>query len=67
MECSISMEGTGMQLAKAGYDVHGIDYEGHGKSSGLQGYISTFDDLVTDCSDYFISVCGKRYIHIYIY
>ncbi|XP_039132038.1 caffeoylshikimate esterase-like isoform X2 [Dioscorea cayenensis subsp. rotundata] len=60
MECSISMEGTGMQLAKAGYDVHGIDYEGHGKSSGLQGYISSFDDLVTDCSDYFISVCEKK-------
>ncbi|XP_077247546.1 caffeoylshikimate esterase-like [Tasmannia lanceolata] len=60
MECSISMEGTGTQLAKAGYAVYGVDYEGHGKSSGLQGYIPSFDDLVNDCSDYFTSICEKK-------
>ncbi|XP_077234418.1 caffeoylshikimate esterase-like [Tasmannia lanceolata] len=60
MECSISMEGTGTWLAKAGYAVYGVDYEGHGKSSGLQGYIPSFDDLVNDCSDYFTSICEKK-------
>lgn len=49
---------TGIRLAKAGYAVYGIDYEGHGKSSGLQGYIQDFDALVTDCSDHFTSICG---------
>lgn len=49
---------TGTRLAKAGYAVHGIDYEGHGKSSGLQGYIPSFKNLVEDCSEHFTSVCG---------
>ncbi|KAJ0983949.1 hypothetical protein J5N97_002305 [Dioscorea zingiberensis] len=59
MECSISMRGTGEQLARAGFEVHGLDYEGHGKSSGLQGYIPNFDNIVDDCSDYFTSVCER--------
>uniref|UniRef100_A0A0D9XYB4 Serine aminopeptidase S33 domain-containing protein n=1 Tax=Leersia perrieri TaxID=77586 RepID=A0A0D9XYB4_9ORYZ len=59
MECSISMRGTGSRLAKAGFVVHGLDYEGHGKSAGLQGYINSFDDVVVDCSNYFASVCEK--------
>jgi alpha-beta hydrolase superfamily lysophospholipase len=53
--------GTGTRLAHAGFVVHGMDYEGHGKSSGLQGYISSFDDIVIDCSKYFASVCGMFY------
>ncbi|KAL5986100.1 hypothetical protein ACLOJK_028090 [Asimina triloba] len=60
MECSISMKDTGIRLAKAGYAVHGIDYEGHGKSSGLQGYVPSFDDVVNDCSDYFTNICEKK-------
>lgn len=39
-----------------------MDYEGHGKSSGLQGYVPCFDDVVDDCSDFFTSICGK---HVY--
>lgn len=57
MECSVSMAGTGTRLAKAGFAVHGMDYEGHGKSDGLQGYISSFQTLVDDCHDYFTSIC----------
>lgn len=38
--------------------MYGIDYEGHGKSSGLQGYVENFDDLVEDCSTHFTSICG---------
>ncbi|XP_048527667.1 caffeoylshikimate esterase-like [Triticum urartu] len=60
MECSISMRGTGTRLAKAGFAVHGVDYEGHGKSSGLQGYISNLNDVVADCFTYFASVCEKE-------
>ncbi|XP_058109842.1 caffeoylshikimate esterase-like [Magnolia sinica] len=60
MECSISMKDTGIRLAKAGFAVYGIDYVGHGKSSGLQGYIPCFDELVDDCSDYFTSICEKK-------
>ncbi|KAK3002255.1 hypothetical protein RJ639_020893 [Escallonia herrerae] len=60
MDCSFTMRGTGIRLAKAGFGVYGIDYEGHGKSSGLEGYIPNFDDLVTDCSDHFTSICERK-------
>uniref|UniRef100_A0A1D1ZFF7 Monoglyceride lipase n=1 Tax=Anthurium amnicola TaxID=1678845 RepID=A0A1D1ZFF7_9ARAE len=57
MECSVSMKGTATRLVEAGYAVYGIDYEGHGRSSGLQGYVRSFDNVVDDCSDYFTSIC----------
>ncbi|KAI3508622.1 hypothetical protein L1887_23631 [Cichorium endivia] len=60
MECSVSMKGAALRLVKAGFAVYGIDNQGHGKSSGLQGYIPSFDDLVNDCSDYFTSVCERK-------
>ncbi|RLM86050.1 caffeoylshikimate esterase-like isoform X3 [Panicum miliaceum] len=63
MESSISMRGTGTRLAQAGFAVHGMDYEGHGKSSGLQGYITSFNDIVVDCSKYFASVCEDMKPH----
>lgn len=59
MECSIFMKGTGTRLAKAGFAAYGIDYEGHGKSAGLDGYVPCFDDLVNDCSEYFTSISEK--------
>ena len=51
---------AGIRLAKAGFAVHGIDYEGHGKSSGIPGYVPDFDGLVNDCSDHFTDICGKN-------
>ncbi|XP_076909608.1 caffeoylshikimate esterase-like [Bidens hawaiensis] len=60
MECSVSMKGAALRLVKAGFAVYGIDNQGHGKSSGIQGYIPSFDDLVTDCSDFFTSICEKK-------
>ncbi|KAL3825746.1 hypothetical protein ACJIZ3_021775 [Penstemon smallii] len=60
MECSISMKGCATRLVKAGYEVHGIDCEGHGKSSGLLGLISNFDDLVDDLSEHFTNVSERR-------
>ncbi|XP_066310170.1 caffeoylshikimate esterase-like [Miscanthus floridulus] len=59
-ECSISMGDTAARLVHRGYAVHGIDHEGHGKSSGSKGYISSFSDVVGDCSDHFKSVCEKQ-------
>ncbi|XP_068667768.1 caffeoylshikimate esterase-like [Aristolochia californica] len=59
VECSITMRGTGIRLAKAGYAVYGIDYVGHGKSSGLQAYIPSFDQLVNDCSEHFTCISGE--------
>ncbi|KAI8562221.1 hypothetical protein RHMOL_Rhmol03G0017800 [Rhododendron molle] len=60
MESSISMKGTGTRLAKAGYGVYALDYEGHGRSSGLLGYIASFEDVVTDCSDHYTRISERR-------
>ncbi|XVE69045.1 hypothetical protein DITRI_Ditri09bG0118000 [Diplodiscus trichospermus] len=60
MECSITMNSTAIRLVKAGFAVYGIDYEGHGKSSGLQGYITSFDNVVDDCSNFFTEICEKK-------
>jgi len=49
---------TGVRLAKAGYAVFGIDYEGHGKSDGIRCYIKSFEDIVNDCATFFKSVAG---------
>lgn len=55
----ISDLGVGIKLANHGYAVFGIDYEGHGRSSGARCYIKRFDNIVNDCSEHFKSVCGK--------
>ncbi|KAJ3680839.1 hypothetical protein LUZ60_015328 [Juncus effusus] len=60
VECSITMKETFTRLADAGYAVYGIDYVGHGKSSGLQGFIPSFNELVEDCSSFFTSVCERQ-------
>ncbi|KAL8468105.1 hypothetical protein ACS0TY_031368 [Phlomoides rotata] len=60
MECSISMRGVGVRLATEGYVVYGMDYEGHGNSSGLRGYIPNFDHVVDDCSDYFTAISERQ-------
>lgn len=60
MECSISMKGCATRLVEAGYEVHGIDCEGHGKSYGLQGLIPNFDFLVDDLTEHFTNISEKR-------
>ncbi|XP_062201825.1 caffeoylshikimate esterase-like isoform X1 [Phragmites australis] len=62
VECAVTMRGTGERLARAGYAVYGLDYEGHGRSDGLQGYVPDFQALVTDCDDFFTSVV-RQYSH----
>ncbi|KAM7262924.1 hypothetical protein ACFE04_000607 [Oxalis oulophora] len=60
MECSITMYSCGMRLANEGYAVYGIDYEGHGKSEGLDAFIDDFDRLVDDVSNHYITICEKK-------
>ncbi|CAM0950604.1 unnamed protein product [Alopecurus aequalis] len=59
VECSTTMRGTGTRLAQAGYAVYGVDYEGHGRSEGLQGYVPSFDVLVADCDAFFAAVVAS--------
>ncbi|XP_076888576.1 caffeoylshikimate esterase-like [Bidens hawaiensis] len=60
MECSDFMRGCGTKLASYGYAVFGIDYEGHGRSMGARCYIKKFDNIVTDCSNYFKYIFGRE-------
>ncbi|KFK36834.1 hypothetical protein AALP_AA4G177300 [Arabis alpina] len=60
VESSISMNSTATRLAKAGFVVYGMDYEGHGKSEGLNGYIKNFDDLVDDVSTHYSTICERE-------
>ncbi|XP_058083352.1 caffeoylshikimate esterase [Magnolia sinica] len=60
MECSGFMRGCGMRLARAGYGVFGIDYEGHGRSRGARCYIKKFENIVNDCDDFFKSICEQE-------
>ncbi|KAJ9540053.1 hypothetical protein OSB04_026559 [Centaurea solstitialis] len=57
MECSVSMKGAAMRLAKAGFGVYAIDNQGHGKSQGILGFIPSFDGIVDDSSQFFTSIC----------
>ncbi|TKY50633.1 Caffeoylshikimate esterase [Spatholobus suberectus] len=59
MECSITMNSTATRLAKAGFAVYGIDYEGHGKSDGVPGLVMNFDYVIDDCSQHFSNICGR--------
>lgn len=56
--------GAAHRLVKAGFAVYGMDYEGHGKSSGLQGFFTNFNDLVTDCTDHYTSICGMFFLSL---
>ncbi|KAL5733342.1 hypothetical protein ACOSP7_032684 [Xanthoceras sorbifolium] len=60
MECSITMNSTATRLVKAGFACYGIDYQGHGKSAGLDAYINNFDEIVEDCSNHFSAICEKK-------
>ncbi|XP_051148652.1 caffeoylshikimate esterase-like [Andrographis paniculata] len=56
------MHGTwcAVRLARAGYEVYGVDCEGHGKSSGMLGLIPNFDNLVDDLFNCFTAISKKK-------
>ncbi|XP_047044428.1 caffeoylshikimate esterase-like [Lolium rigidum] len=54
------LSACGVKLAAAGFGVFGIDYEGHGKSTGARCYIQKFDHLVADCDRFFKSICDME-------
>ncbi|CAK7348313.1 unnamed protein product [Dovyalis caffra] len=60
MECSGFMRECGIRLAHAKYAVFGIDYEGHGRSTGSRCYIKKFENIVNDCDEFFKSVCAEK-------
>ncbi|CAN8253885.1 unnamed protein product [Cochlearia groenlandica] len=56
MECSGFMRECGIRMARAGYGVFGMDYEGHGRSKGARCYIYKFGNIVNDCYDYYSTI-----------
>lgn len=52
--------GTATRLAKGGFAVYGLDYEGHGKSDGLFGLVNKFENIVDDCFHHFSTICGQH-------
>ncbi|XP_047162958.1 caffeoylshikimate esterase-like [Vigna umbellata] len=59
MECSITMNSTGIRLSQAGFAMFGIDYEGHGKSEGVPGLVMDFDSVIDDCFQHFSTISEK--------
>eukprot|EP00271_Cylindrocystis_brebissonii_P015932 TRINITY_DN39012_c0_g1_i1.p1 TRINITY_DN39012_c0_g1~~TRINITY_DN39012_c0_g1_i1.p1 ORF type:complete len:376 (+),score=59.56 TRINITY_DN39012_c0_g1_i1:269-1396(+) len=60
VECSIFWKATATRLAQDGYLVCGLDYEGHGLSEGLHGYLPSMDSVVGDCIAYSESIRGEE-------
>ncbi|KAI3866173.1 hypothetical protein MKX03_008777, partial [Papaver bracteatum] len=54
MECSASMKDYGTRLA------FGVEYSTHGRSRGARCYIKKFSNIVTDCRNFFKSVCDQE-------
>eukprot|EP00271_Cylindrocystis_brebissonii_P007038 TRINITY_DN20144_c0_g2_i1.p1 TRINITY_DN20144_c0_g2~~TRINITY_DN20144_c0_g2_i1.p1 ORF type:complete len:397 (+),score=72.88 TRINITY_DN20144_c0_g2_i1:134-1324(+) len=50
--CAYLFEDTAVRLAAAHYAVVSMDYEGHGQSQGLHGYIRRFDSIVEDVAEH---------------
>lgn len=59
-ECILNLPAdVASKFAKEGFSVYGIEYEGHGRSSGLSVYIDNFDLLIDDVSSHFSNISGK--------
>ncbi|KAM7271484.1 hypothetical protein ACFE04_030698 [Oxalis oulophora] len=60
MDCSTTMNNTATRLAKSGFGVYGMDYQGHGKSAGPTAHIDNFDLLVDDCHKHFFKSISEK-------
>jgi alpha-beta hydrolase superfamily lysophospholipase len=47
-DCSLRYSQMAERLASSGFEVHAMDIEGHGKSSGARGLILDYEEAVTD-------------------
>jgi acylglycerol lipase len=50
-------------LVPSGYGVHSFDFEGHGKSDGMRGYIRRFRDY-TDTLETYTQIITKQHGHL---
>ncbi|CAF1852037.1 unnamed protein product [Brassica oleracea] len=61
-ECELYVADVASKFAKEGFGMYGIEYEGHGRSGGLNVYIDDFDLLINDVYSHFskISEMGEN-------
>lgn len=57
-ECELYVADVASKFAKEGFGVYGIEYEGHGRSGGLNVYIDDFDLLINDVYSHFSNISG---------
>nr|VDD10884.1 unnamed protein product [Brassica rapa] len=56
IDCSTTFKDVASKFAKEGFGVYGIEYEGHGRSGGLNVYIDDFDLLINDVYSHFSKI-----------
>ncbi|KAL0725606.1 hypothetical protein Bca4012_040205 [Brassica carinata] len=56
IDCSTTFKDVASKFAKEGFGVYGIEYEGHGRSGGLEVYIDDFDLLIDDVYSHFSKI-----------
>eukprot|EP00897_Mesotaenium_endlicherianum_P005458 jgi/Mesen1/4940/ME000247S04220 len=54
--CNYFFDSVAVELATAQYAVVAVDYEGHGQSQGLHGYIPRFETIIDDVMEYTQSI-----------
>jgi alpha-beta hydrolase superfamily lysophospholipase len=53
-------EQTASDLARAGFEVHAYDHQGHGQSGGARCHVRRFDDLLDDLEGFVAAVRAER-------
>jgi len=53
-------EDTASELARAGFEVHAYDQQGHGRSGGARCHVRRFGDLLDDLEGFVAAVCAER-------
>eukprot|EP00249_Psilotum_nudum_P015742 c254_g1_i1 orf=331-1323(-) len=56
VDSSWTVQLTAVGIAKRGFSVHALDFEGHGRSEGRTAYIPDLNTVVDDCIQFFGSV-----------
>lgn len=50
-----------LRYVKQGFALVTIEYEGHGRSDGLNGLISNWEDMIDDTTDFFMEVMKTKF------